>query len=220
VTSSRRFRCQPEAVTAARRFVRDALGDQSLQVAEAAELMASEVATNCVRHARTDFELTIHTRGQIRIEVRDTGSGRPTLLSPPPRELSGRGLRIVEAMSDAWGVIPASDGKTVWFTVAQPGSASEESSSAASSARASKASDQPAQRASRHLRRSLTRSRSRKPSGASRRPVQAEWCLQASGNSLTRQAPTVCFRESARRPASLESCSLRQIAPPSVAARS
>ena len=107
----------PEAVPAARRFVRDVLSDQSLQTKEAAELMTSELATNCVRHAHTDFELAIHSRGQIRIEVRDTGNGRPRVLSPTPQERSGRGLRIVEALSDAWGIVPSPKGKTVWFTL-------------------------------------------------------------------------------------------------------
>ncbi|MCW3058050.1 MAG: hypothetical protein JWO21_2019 [Solirubrobacterales bacterium] len=131
--TSQRFPCQPEAVTAARRFVRDALVDHPLEITQAAELMASELATNCVRHARTDFELVIHSHEQIRIEVRDTGEGRPTPLSPTARELSGRGLLIVEAMSDAWGVIPASSGKTVWFTLAQRATSSGASRSAASS---------------------------------------------------------------------------------------
>jgi anti-sigma regulatory factor (Ser/Thr protein kinase) len=115
-------------VTAARRFVRDVLSDRPLVLVEAAELMASELATNCVRHAHTAFELTIHTQGQIRIEVRDTGVGRPRLRSPTEREISGRGLRIVEAMSDAWGIIPAAHGNAVWFTLPQPGVSSETAS--------------------------------------------------------------------------------------------
>jgi anti-sigma regulatory factor (Ser/Thr protein kinase) len=107
-------------VPAARQFVRDVLSDQPTEISSAAELMASELATNCVRHARTDFELTIHLQGKIRVEVRDTGRGRPELLSPTPRDPAGRGLRIVEAMSDAWGVTPIAHGKAVWFTLAGP----------------------------------------------------------------------------------------------------
>ena len=120
MTRTRQFRCRPEAVTAARGFVRDVLRGQSPEVLEAAELMTSEVATNCVRHAHTDFELAIHSKGQVRIEVRDTGQGRPRLLSPASREPSGRGLLIVDALSDSWGVIPTENGKTVWFTVPLP----------------------------------------------------------------------------------------------------
>jgi anti-sigma regulatory factor (Ser/Thr protein kinase) len=118
VTSSRTFPCQPEAVPAARRFVREVLSEQPVEITDAAELMTSELATNCVRHAGTDFELTIRAQEEIRVEVRDTGGGQPTVLSPTPRDLTGRGLRIVESMSDAWGVTSAADGKAVWFTIA------------------------------------------------------------------------------------------------------
>jgi anti-sigma regulatory factor (Ser/Thr protein kinase) len=87
-------------------------------VVEAAELMTSELATNVLRHAQSSFELTIHvTEDQVRVEVRDSGEGQPTLRSPDPHEHSGRGLRIVQALSDAWGVIPTASGKLVWFTL-------------------------------------------------------------------------------------------------------
>ena len=124
MTSVRRFRRQPESVPAARRFVRDVLRDQPRDVREAVELMATELATNCVQHAKTSFELTInHGQEQIRIEVSDTGPGHPVSRSPTPKERRGRGLRLVEAMSDSWGVDPSSRGKTVWFTVPQRASA-------------------------------------------------------------------------------------------------
>jgi anti-sigma regulatory factor (Ser/Thr protein kinase) len=171
VTARRTFRCQPEAVNAARRFVRDVLSDQSLEIVEAAELMASELATNCVRHAHTDFELAIRSQGQIRIEVRDTGHGRPRLLSPTPQEPAGRGLRIVEAMSDAWGVIPAPNGKAVWCTLPQPGASSEAPSARGlersseegrerrtdSAADDSRLTEQPRGRTPEHSRRSVVR---------------------------------------------------------------
>jgi anti-sigma regulatory factor (Ser/Thr protein kinase) len=111
------FPCRPEAIAAAREHVRDVLRDQSLELVDAAELLTSELATNCVRHAGTDFELMIQARGQVRIEVRDSGPGRPQVLSPTPRDTTGRGLRIVEAVADSWGVVPTPHGKSVWFTL-------------------------------------------------------------------------------------------------------
>ncbi|TMK27032.1 MAG: ATP-binding protein [Actinobacteria bacterium] len=116
----RRFGCQLESVPAARRFVRDALDGQAREVLDAAELMTSELATNCVRHAQTCFELAVDdAERRIRVEVRDVGQGRPMLQSPGPTDRTGRGLVIVEAMSDTWGVEPSSRGKTVWFTLPQ-----------------------------------------------------------------------------------------------------
>jgi anti-sigma regulatory factor (Ser/Thr protein kinase) len=120
VTTARQFRCRPEDVTAARLFVREQLSDELPETLQAAELMTSELATNCVMHARSDFELAIDSHGQIRIEVSDAGRGRPTLLQPDVRDPTGRGLRIVDAMSDAWGVVAKTKGKTVWFTLPPP----------------------------------------------------------------------------------------------------
>lgn len=118
MTTARRFRCQPESVPAARHFVRSVLRDQSRDTLDAVELMASELASNCIHHAKTCFEFTIDdAQRQIRVEVRDSSLGRPVPRSPTPSEPTGRGLRIVEAMSEAWGVDLSSSGKTVWFTV-------------------------------------------------------------------------------------------------------
>ena len=118
---ARRFHCRSESVAGARQFVGDLLSDQPREIVEAAELMTSELATNCLRHARSDFELTIHlTRGEIRVELSDRGRGQPMLRSPTPRERSGRGLRIVQELSEDWGVSPSPNGKLVWFTLPLP----------------------------------------------------------------------------------------------------
>jgi anti-sigma regulatory factor (Ser/Thr protein kinase) len=116
--SARTFPCRRESVSAARRFARATLCEQSAETLDAVELMVSELATNCVQHARSDFEIAIDvTRREIRVAARDSGAGQPAPRSPTPSEPTGRGLRIVEAMSERWGVLPTDGGKTVWFTI-------------------------------------------------------------------------------------------------------
>jgi anti-sigma regulatory factor (Ser/Thr protein kinase) len=117
VTAARTFPSEPQAVTAARLFVRRELTDVAPEVRDAAELMTSELTTNCVRHAGSDFEVTVDSTEQIRIAVSDSGAGDPRVLSPTPAELTGRGLLIVSKLASGWGVTRASPGKTVWFTL-------------------------------------------------------------------------------------------------------
>lgn len=119
MTKTRRFRNDPESVPAARRFTTDALQGVPTDVLDSVELMVSELATNCVRHASTQFDLTVsRQRGTIRIEVTDRGGGTPAMRSPAPDEPSGRGLQIVNMFSQSWGVDhPSAAGKTVWFTI-------------------------------------------------------------------------------------------------------
>jgi serine phosphatase RsbU (regulator of sigma subunit)/anti-sigma regulatory factor (Ser/Thr protein kinase) len=114
------FPGSPDAVSDARVFVADALDGAPREVVETIALLVSELATNSVRHASAGFTLRVE-RGpdRIRIAVTDAGPGNPELRTPDPAEASGRGLQIVEALSDAWGCTPAPDGrgKTVWFEV-------------------------------------------------------------------------------------------------------
>jgi anti-sigma regulatory factor (Ser/Thr protein kinase) len=141
MSNARRFRCQPDSVAGARHFVRDFLSGQPRETVEAAELMTSELATNSVRHARSEFELAIHlSREEIRVEVSDHGQGRPVLRSPTAREHSGRGLQIVQALAEDWGVAPSPNGKLVWFTLPLRTQAGEhQSRSTASSGKAPRA---------------------------------------------------------------------------------
>jgi anti-sigma regulatory factor (Ser/Thr protein kinase) len=89
--------------------------------------MVSELATNALRHAETPFSVRVEqVPGTVRVEVADGGEGQPAVRSPEPSEPSGRGLRIVESLSESWGVTAASGaGKTVWFTVAVPSASTE-----------------------------------------------------------------------------------------------
>ena len=121
MTTVRRFRCQPGSVSAARTLVRDVLCNQTREIMDAAELMTSELTANCVRHAHSDFELAIESHGEIRVEVHDADPGQPRLLPPGRGGLTGRGLQIVDALADDWGVSSDGNGKTVWFILRASG---------------------------------------------------------------------------------------------------
>ena len=116
----RTFPHEPASVPAARRFATSVLHGVAPDTLEAVELMVSELATNCIRHTDSGFELSISRGGgDIRVEATDGAGGRPQMRSPKPTDPSGRGLKIIDMLSSDWGVDhrPAT-GKTVWFTVA------------------------------------------------------------------------------------------------------
>jgi anti-sigma regulatory factor (Ser/Thr protein kinase) len=110
-----------ESVTSARHFVATVLGALPPETVMHAELLVSELTTNAVRHADAGFTLRINmTADELRVEVTDIGAGVPVRRSPGLFDASGRGLQIVEALSDAWGFDATPSGKTVWFTLALP----------------------------------------------------------------------------------------------------
>jgi hypothetical protein len=53
----------------------------------------------------------------VRVDVADDGVGCPTIGRAGPDDLSGRGLRLVDSMSSAWGITANATGKSVWFEV-------------------------------------------------------------------------------------------------------
>jgi len=127
----RAFAGRAESVASARQFTREILRDRAPDVVDAVELMISELATNSVRHAHSDFEVMVDASSeQIRVEVRDLSDTEPTPRSPSQHDTSGRGLQIVKALSDTWGVTPSRTGKTVWFVASQPLSSSAPSAAA------------------------------------------------------------------------------------------
>jgi two-component sensor histidine kinase len=120
VTHRRTFPHEPESVPAARRFATSTLRGVSVDTLEAVELMVSELATNCIRHTDSGFELKItRAGGDIHVAATDEAGGKPEMRSPKPTDPSGRGLKIIDMLSAEWGVDQrAGAGKTVWFTVA------------------------------------------------------------------------------------------------------
>jgi len=106
------------SVTEARRFTRDhlrAVGCPA-EIVEAAALLASELVTNALLHARASIViLGIQPGPPIRIEVRDRNQRRPHRRTPGPGVSSGHGLVMVEALAARWGADVDGRGKTVWF---------------------------------------------------------------------------------------------------------
>lgn len=83
---------------------------------EDAQLVVSELVTNAVVHAGRRCELGIAFRsGSLRVEVSDEGAGGPEVQAASETSEHGRGLLLVSAMTDAWGVEPRlAGGKVVW----------------------------------------------------------------------------------------------------------
>lgn len=103
----------------ARAFVVQQLVDHRLlYLVDEVRLVASELATNAVLHAQTEFTVRLDQRqDSVRLTVRDGSQTDPALARGlPEMAISGRGLVIVNLISDAWGVDEGhgGDGKSVW----------------------------------------------------------------------------------------------------------
>ncbi|MDF3289315.1 ATP-binding protein [Streptomyces silvisoli] len=113
-----RLTSRPESASTARRLTLAVLRLWSLaHLGEDCELLVSELVGNAVRHtgARTFGLRMLRRRGWIRIEVRDPSRALPCLLPVRELDISGRGLFLVDKLSDRWGVDLLPRGKTTWF---------------------------------------------------------------------------------------------------------
>jgi anti-sigma regulatory factor (Ser/Thr protein kinase) len=111
----------PASVGTARRFIEARTAAWSFPEPAGSQLVliGSELVTNAVLHARTELTLTLELRdGRARISVKDRSKAPPTLRHYQADALTGRGLGVVAALSDSWGVSTAADGKVVWAEVA------------------------------------------------------------------------------------------------------
>lgn len=111
---------RPESARCARQLARTVLQSHwglPTAVADDAVLLVSELVGNAVRHTGAHiFGLKMmRRRGWIRVEVRDPSRGLPCLLPVHGLDTSGRGLFLVDTISDRWGVDLLPRGKTTWF---------------------------------------------------------------------------------------------------------
>ncbi|NGO47155.1 ATP-binding protein [Streptomyces sp. YC419] len=128
-----RFTSTPRGARLARRLVSHRLNDwghpYSTPVNETLTLITAELSANAVRHGHVpgrDFHLQLTlAEGTFRIEVTDTRAEKQPPSTPPIPDSSsesGRGLHLVAALADDWGVTPrlSAPGKTVWSELRVP----------------------------------------------------------------------------------------------------
>ncbi|MGW4200652.1 ATP-binding protein [Streptomyces sp. NPDC004726] len=127
------FTSTPRGARLARRLVSHRLNDwghpYTAPANEMLTLIAAELTANAVCHGHVpgrDFllQLTL-AEGTFRIEVTDARTEKqppPTAPAPDSTSESGRGLLLVAALADDWGVTPrpAAPGKTVWAELRLP----------------------------------------------------------------------------------------------------
>ncbi|MFG2373929.1 SpoIIE family protein phosphatase [Streptomyces sp. NPDC048504] len=108
-----------EALTEARHMIRAAVrawgaGERSDEV----ELVADELITNALMHTEGSAIVTLRvlngTERRLRVEVEDTSSALPRRREAGENGVSGRGLLLVDLLTDVWGVEARGSGKCVW----------------------------------------------------------------------------------------------------------
>ncbi|MFD5876195.1 MULTISPECIES: ATP-binding protein [unclassified Streptomyces] len=89
-----------------------------------AALGVTELLTNVHRHAQPDKSCTVEVElllDRLTVSVHDHDPRLPTVCDADFSATSGRGLAMIAAVSESWGVRPSDDaGKVIWFTLLAP----------------------------------------------------------------------------------------------------
>jgi len=115
----------PSSPAEARRFIRDICNAADLgpDVCETAALLTSELVTNAVKYGGSRATLDAAVPGGVlRVAIADENPALPVVgLRPSFEAEGGRGLQLVSALSNRWGVEATADGgKAVWFELEIP----------------------------------------------------------------------------------------------------
>jgi anti-sigma regulatory factor (Ser/Thr protein kinase) len=108
------------SATTARAFLRAALQTWELDgFGAVTELLTSELVTNVVRHVGSPMTVRAFRQpSRIRVEVDDTSTETPVVQNSGALAERGRGMQLVDSLSEQWGTEVRDDGKTVWFEIA------------------------------------------------------------------------------------------------------
>lgn len=108
---------EPPSPAKARDFVSMHLFAHALMhLVDDMRLVVSELATNAVAHAQTPFTVTVcGTNESVVLTIEDGSASVPVRAVPDVLDTSGRGLMLVEELSDEWGAKTHGHGlKSVW----------------------------------------------------------------------------------------------------------
>lgn len=124
--ASRTLVGETQSIGAARRFVHDFLDATGLDPF-AATLLTSELATNVVEHACTDFDVVVTINDTVvRVEIHDglaVSEAFRDLINNPPTEVEvtsprGRGLLLLGTTAARFGLTDKGpSGKAIWFEI-------------------------------------------------------------------------------------------------------
>ena len=124
-TSARTLPAESTAPALARRWARHMLSSWGLddEEVEVAVLCLNELVTNALLHARTSSRLEIDLdESRLLVLVSDEGQAAPLSAQLSQTDaVRGRGLALVEQLSEAWGTERDGNGTTVWFELGRDG---------------------------------------------------------------------------------------------------
>jgi anti-sigma regulatory factor (Ser/Thr protein kinase) len=107
-----------ESAEAARRLIRIAMCTWGLDVlADDGALVVTELVANAAQHTKSRLiRITISrpASGTVRIDVVDRSRTLPELRAPNPDHERGRGLTLVDSLTEQWGTERLPRGKRVW----------------------------------------------------------------------------------------------------------
>ncbi|MGW6403433.1 SpoIIE family protein phosphatase [Streptomyces sp. NPDC055134] len=115
----------PQGLVETRTALRSALEDWGFAtVADDVEVAAGELMVNALLHTDAGAVITLEVLPgpvrRVRLWVKDRSSVFPRRRTPGEAATSGRGLLLVDAVADCWGVEPRGEGKAVWCEFAAP----------------------------------------------------------------------------------------------------
>jgi anti-sigma regulatory factor (Ser/Thr protein kinase) len=112
---------RPEAPAQARRIIAEELSSRlPAGMVTEIQLMVSELVTNGLVHggreANAPVMLDVCVNGEVQCRVSDQGAKFAARLNRTPSvQLGGWGLRVVEELSDRWGMQCSPQRTEVWF---------------------------------------------------------------------------------------------------------